>query len=135
MDLMRRFQTIGLLTDVEKHSSVLEKLSDWFAIRHLTTVILNRNMPVFQPLDLVVVLGGDGSMLYALKHCGECPVLGINYGHVGFLTAGNQEELESILERVLNHDYHLSQRFMLECQYPGVSLKDSMRWSFGGHHG
>jgi NAD+ kinase len=51
--------------------------------------------------DLAVVLGGDGTMLHALgRYLGTgVPVLGVNYGRVGFLTAISSDELEDGLAR------------------------------------
>jgi NAD+ kinase len=57
--------------------------------------------------DLAIVLGGDGTMLRALKRFlgTGTPVIGVNYGRVGFLTAMRAEELEAGLERVFAGDY------------------------------
>jgi NAD+ kinase len=57
--------------------------------------------------DLAVVLGGDGTMLRALtRFLGSgVPVLGVNFGRVGFLTAIPAGELEPGLERVFAGDY------------------------------
>src|SRR5215211_8343077 len=57
--------------------------------------------------DLVVVLGGDGTMLRALAHSLETrvPVFGVNFGRVGFLTAVEADSLESGLARVFAGDY------------------------------
>ncbi|MEE3257986.1 MAG: NAD(+)/NADH kinase, partial [Candidatus Latescibacterota bacterium] len=41
-------------------------------------------------LDLVVALGGDGTVLRAFDRFPQCPVLAINFGTVGFLTAGDR---------------------------------------------
>jgi NAD+ kinase len=51
--------------------------------------------------DLVVVLGGDGTMLQALaRYLGtDVPVLGVNYGRVGFLTAVAADDLEAGIRR------------------------------------
>ena len=53
--------------------------------------------------DLILMLGGDGSMLRALAHeAGSgAPVIGINYGRVGFLTSIEQSELERGLRRAM----------------------------------
>jgi NAD+ kinase len=57
--------------------------------------------------DVAIVLGGDGTMLRALaRFLGTgVPVLGVNYGRVGFLTAIPASELESGLTRVFAGDY------------------------------
>jgi NAD+ kinase len=59
--------------------------------------------------DLVVVLGGDGTMLRALnRFLGTgVPVLGINFGRVGFLSAIKKDELEPALERALAGEYRV----------------------------
>ena len=57
--------------------------------------------------DLVVVLGGDGTMLRALKRTlgNGPPVIGVNYGAVGFLTSISADDLEQGLERAFVGDY------------------------------
>jgi len=57
--------------------------------------------------DIVVVLGGDGTMLRALgRFLGtNVPVIGVNFGRVGFLTAIQASELETGLRRVFAGDY------------------------------
>jgi NAD+ kinase len=57
--------------------------------------------------DLVVVLGGDGTMLRALKHqLGTgIPVIGVNFGRVGFLAAMQAHEFETGLRRVFAGEY------------------------------
>jgi NAD+ kinase len=57
--------------------------------------------------DLVVVLGGDGTMLRTLHRFLRTgvPVLGVNFGRVGFLTSIGPHELEPVLGRVLAGEY------------------------------
>lgn len=57
--------------------------------------------------DLVLVLGGDGSMLRALsREAGSgAPVMGVNFGRVGFLCSIDREDLENGLRRALAGDY------------------------------
>jgi NAD+ kinase len=52
-------------------------------------------------VDLCVVLGGDGSILHALRHfaCSGAPVFGVNFGTVGFLAAVEREDAEEGLRR------------------------------------
>jgi NAD+ kinase len=67
--------------------------------------------------DLLIVVGGDGSMLNA-AHCvvnNETPVLGINRGSLGFLTDILPTQLEKIKE-ILNGEYILEKRFLLSAE-------------------
>ncbi len=65
--------------------------------------------------DLLIALGGDGTMLRAGHLCGPCdvPILGINLGHFGFLMEINQAQWPEVLPRLLSGDYWLEQRMML----------------------
>jgi NAD+ kinase len=68
--------------------------------------------------DLLIALGGDGTMLRAGHLCGPCdvPILGINLGHFGFLMEINQEQWPEVLPRLLAGEYWLEQRMMLLAQ-------------------
>jgi NAD+ kinase len=57
--------------------------------------------------DVCIVLGGDGSILYALRRFARTgvPVFGINFGTVGFLAAVEREDLESGLQRAFTGDF------------------------------
>jgi NAD+ kinase len=59
--------------------------------------------------DVVVVLGGDGTMLRALRSCLErpAPVFGVNFGRVGFLTSLPAGELEAGVARVFRGDFRV----------------------------
>lgn len=66
-------------------------------------------------LSFAVSLGGDGTMLRTIDLVGAegVPVLGVNMGHLGFLTEIDPEHLEWGLERVLAGDYLVSERMVL----------------------
>ncbi len=68
-------------------------------------------------LDLVLSLGGDGAMLRAsaLAYRAEIPVMGINLGKKGFLTALESDQMYTGLEEILAGRYLLQERMMLEC--------------------
>ena len=67
-------------------------------------------------VDLLFVLGGDGTLLGAARQfaCHDLPMLGINIGHLGFLSEAEPENLEEAVLRALHGDYYLERRMMLE---------------------
>jgi len=71
--------------------------------------------------DMLVALGGDGTMLRAGHLCAasQVPILGINLGRFGFLTEVRPDEWQAVLERVLAGDYWLERRMMLRAEHHG----------------
>jgi len=84
--------------------------------------------------DLVIVVGGDGSMLHAARDLVDydLPLLGINRGRLGFLTDILPSELEQRVGEVLKGNYVISRRFMLDAKLyrneklvgEGIALND-----------
>ena len=66
-------------------------------------------------LDLVVSLGGDGTMLYAVQlvYPAPVPLLGVNVGILGYLSELEPEELEPWMPRLLAGEFEVSERMML----------------------
>jgi NAD+ kinase len=67
--------------------------------------------------DVLFVLGGDGTLLGAARdyaHTGV-PLLGINIGHLGFLTEAEPSDLQLTVDRVLRGEFHLERRMMVSC--------------------
>jgi NAD+ kinase len=73
--------------------------------------------------DIAIVLGGDGTMLRALaRFLGTgVPVIGVNYGRVGFLTAMPAADLEVGLERVFDGEYETVELSTLEATVNGTT--------------
>jgi NAD+ kinase len=71
---------------------------------------------------IVVVLGGDGTMLRALQRFlgSDIPVVGVNFGRVGFLASVQAEELESGLARVFSGGFRLVQLTTLDVEVQGM---------------
>jgi NAD+ kinase len=69
-------------------------------------------------VDLAIVLGGDGTMLRALQRFRgtATPVIGVNFGRVGFLSSIEPEELEPALGRIFAGDYAVYELPTLEAQ-------------------
>lgn len=66
-------------------------------------------------LELVIVLGGDGTILRAAELARGCPapLLGVNLGHVGFLAESDREDLTETVARALARDYAVEERMTL----------------------
>jgi len=77
--------------------------------------------------DLVVILGGDGTMLRALRRFlgTAIPAVGVNFGSVGFLTSIAEEELETGLARIFAGEYALVELPTLEAE-AGTNRSDAV---------
>ena len=124
-------RTVGIVTKPHQPdvARVAAELADWFRERRVRTLMeADAARLTGQPglgatagtlaadSDLVVVLGGDGTLLSAARLLDgrDVPVLGINHGGLGFLTAVPLEELYGDLARVLAGEYSSESRMMLD---------------------
>ncbi|HCV23432.1 MAG TPA: NAD(+)/NADH kinase [Candidatus Latescibacteria bacterium] len=113
---------VGVLVRDDDQDFPLEEVGNLFA-RHGIELVALGDPSIPADLDLVVAMGGDGTVLRSLDLCPESPVLAINYGTVGFLTAGDRTELDQILSRLVAGDYLVSERLVLQCRYPAGQLR------------
>src|SRR5205807_7654699 len=108
-------------------------LTQWLNERHLTLVGLPEiereriehqtgcvvevatDSELAKQVDLMLVLGGDGTMVATARMISdtEVPVIGVNYGGLGYLAEFRIEELFTALESILAGDYKLQEREML----------------------
>ncbi|MDZ4732474.1 MAG: NAD(+)/NADH kinase [Nitrospirota bacterium] len=122
-------KSIGILTK-PKFPEVKRTLQDvvsWLRARSIdvildtTSAILLGEQGGYQKIqlankaDVLLVLGGDGTMLNAARLAGErsIPILGVNMGGLGFLTEVRLDNLYPSLERVFANDFVLDERLML----------------------
>ena len=129
---MADFKRIGLVGR-PNHSGVVDSLSRLFAflsekdveiVLDDVTAGLIENPDVNEctreelssRCDLVIVVGGDGSMLNVAKFIAsdQVPVIGINRGKLGFLTDVLPNEIETNIANVLNGNYSVEKRFLLD---------------------
>ena len=75
--------------------------------------------------DVVVTVGGDGTILRALQHY-DSKVLGLNMGEVGFLTEVQPEELDAALKQVVEGDYIIDERLRLKSLLNGERMVDAL---------
>ena len=90
----RSVELIATRDELEKHGDAAEGLE----------LVEDGDQP-----DVCVVLGGDGSILYALRRFAntEVPVFGINFGTIGFLAAVEREQLNEGLQRAFSGDFEV----------------------------
>lgn len=69
--------------------------------------------------DYIIIIGGDGTFLHSSHHFigSDIPLLGINVGHLGFLTDVETEELTKALEMIANNNYKIEKRMMLKIDH------------------
>ena len=81
-------------------------------------------------LDMLLTLGGDGTVLRAARLLDgrQVPMLGINLGRLGFLTCCGIDEMETALGRVSVGDFQTSRRMMLEVRALDASGNPRQRW-------
>lgn len=129
---MTEFKRIGLVGRPD-HSGVVDSLQRLLALlatKELTVVLdditaglidssgqqVYKREELSNHCDLVIVVGGDGSMLNVAKYVAadQVPVIGINRGRLGFLTDISPDDIEARVEDVLSGNYHVESRFLLE---------------------
>lgn len=64
--------------------------------------------------DMIISIGGDGTFLKAAGMSDEKPIVGINTGTLGYLTEILPENIENALKDILDGNYHIEERMMLE---------------------
>lgn len=75
-------------------------------------------------IDVLMVLGGDGTILTVAAYCARrgIKIMGINYGHIGFLAEFEQEKLDEAIELLCSGDYSTEKRGMLSVEIGGRSF-------------
>ena len=129
---MQSIETIGLIS--KPHSKQAEKLVpelfEWLAARGIkvrydeeTAGYAGRQGGLARDqvpdgTQLVVVLGGDGTLLSAARAIGgkDIPLLAVNLGGLGFLTAITLDEVYPELERAFQGEHRIGRRRMLDCE-------------------
>jgi NAD+ kinase len=122
---------VGLVAkpDAAEAQRVVLQLLDWFGTRGLTVVLeketaglvpaaavasaLKSDLP--GQVDALIVLGGDGTLLSMARAVGDLgvPILGVNLGGLGFLTATTLDEMLPALEALLAGGMAVEERMML----------------------
>ena len=140
--------TVGLIPRIAKEeaAALCLEMARWLTERGHTAlveeeagiggVLVAPGAEIAARADLLVVLGGDGTLIHAAGLCGEreVPILGVNLGTLGFLTEAPREHAFELLEAALAGTLPVSRRLMLavevrerdEVLFSGACLNDAV---------
>jgi NAD+ kinase len=123
-------KSVGILTKpkLPEDKSTLHDVVTWLRARSIDVILDTTSASLLgeqggyqktqlaTKADVLLVLGGDGTMLNAARLAGQrsIPILGVNMGGLGFLTEVRLENLYPSLERVFANDFVLDERLMLQ---------------------
>jgi len=122
---VQSFQHVGILAHPLRSGTapIAQSVAEWLQTKGIdvwlrTAWDATRAQPLVAGSDMVIAIGGDGAMLRAARVCAPAnvPMLGINAGHLGFLTEVSPEDWEQSLEMVLAGDYWIEHRMMIRCE-------------------
>jgi NAD+ kinase len=135
-ELLPPVTRLGIVAKAQLHAAVphLVEIGTWLAQRHVEAIFETATaalMPaagspktadraaLARSVDMVLVLGGDGTLLGMADCIGEVgsgiPILGVNFGSLGFLTEVTLPELYPSLEAAIGGRARVENRMMLEC--------------------
>ncbi|CAM4025809.1 NAD(+)/NADH kinase [Campylobacter armoricus] len=115
-----KIQKIGLFcklnTNLSEQIALLKKI---FLQRNIELIFLNYekiNIKDLHNLDFLISLGGDGTLLSLCRQTYQAkkPILGINAGNLGFLTALSFEEVQEFFDDFFNEQYKIEKAKMLQ---------------------
>lgn len=124
-----RVTAIGIITKKDDTHALqhAEKIAKWLQSKNIA-VQFNT---IHSSLDLLVVLGGDGTLLHIAEQAARhsIPVTGINLGNLGFLTEFAENETEHALERILSGKVIIENRLMLKTRVVRQNSAESYRYA------
>jgi NAD+ kinase len=106
----------------ESAVAAADRLMDWARARDVEPAILTEGGHVPDGLDLVVSVGGDGTLLRAALwgHRLGVPVLGVKVGRLGFLTEADPDRAPDLLEAWMNGRAEVEERMALQAEAEGA---------------
>jgi len=141
---MSQFRKIGVVSRLpkERHTKDCFEIIDILLEKYGLDVYLNDSfaeqinfsksvkMEQLKDLDLIIALGGDGTILWTSRYSNEVPLLGINAGHLGFLTTATLEDKELCLDRIMKNDFILERCMRLKVTLDGKELPTALNESY-----
>ena len=124
---------VGFIVNMKKKSApaIAQKVVNWFIENDIEIYLTNETANIlslsnhgvnaddlFSMSECILVFGGDGTLLNAARMAADknIPLLGINLGHLGFLTELEVDRIVHGLEELNKGHYHIEERMMLEAR-------------------
>ncbi|MBO4307368.1 MAG: NAD(+)/NADH kinase [Bacteroidales bacterium] len=103
---------IHIKNNTEEHLNGRKALEKALSQRGIEVI---NNWDASQHVDIMISIGGDGTLLNAVHQIGRCgiPVVGINFGHLGFLTTAGREDIDKLADCLKEGRYTIEPRTML----------------------
>jgi NAD+ kinase len=122
VDLDQQQSLNDLIVELQKHDIIIYIYADLIKKFNLTSGEGKKSLIAFRDsadlhnnIDCLISLGGDGTVLDAITLVGDTliPILGINYGRLGFLATISKDELSTMVEALVNHSYVIDKRSLM----------------------
>jgi len=96
-------------------------------VAQVTGIEFGTREELLERCDVLVAIGGDGTMLHRAQYAAEAdkPIIGINTGRVGFLTQMENHAMDDGLAMLVNGSYHIENRMLLDVILDGSGEKPS----------
>jgi NAD+ kinase len=98
----------------EKAQLIAREMADWLKKKNIESCFNEFS----QELDILIILGGDGTLLHAAYKASkyQIPVVGVNLGNLGFLTEIAESERYQVLEEIISGSASVEKRIMLKAR-------------------
>jgi NAD+ kinase len=128
-DVSLSLKKVSIVTkkDDKKARDYAQTLATWLAEKN----ILSKMETISPDLDLIIVLGGDGTLLHIAETAARhgIPVLGINLGNLGFLTEFREDETFTAIEKILGNKVRIEHRLMLKTRLISTKANSESRYA------
>ena len=117
-------ELIGKLDELEIVPVMFEIVRNFYYSEKVRYVS-NSECLITESCDVVITVGGDGTIIHMASHCAEAdkPLLGINFGRVGFVATMEPDEI-SELSKLKDGNYFCEERMMLRVSVIGNSFSE-----------
>lgn len=108
-----------------------DDLEGWESTRRPIVDLVRADERASDGCDVVVVLGGDGTILRGAERArvSGAPVIGVNLGHVGFLAEAESEDIADVVEAVAERNWHVEERLALDIRITQAGAEQASTWA------